>query len=358
MSPTAQRSDEERASQRSTAARWGAPAPWLLRAVALVSWLALSARLLAKALPGSRSGIEAWIRRADGASSLLAQLAVLLGSSLLVLLVVGTLAERGLGYAYRLVVVPTAAAVLMLVMLASTMGLDPELSLALGIACLGLSTAGATAALHAPESRAQGLVVSLITLGAASRLATRVLAMGVVHHDAAWISRVAWLAFAGHAFDAFGVALAAARLRAEQRTRAGVALLLVLAATLTVAWGAMRGSFDRASMWQVIASRALGELTQSPIAFSTLASRYAVETLAVLLAGAVALWPGRISAGMMSAALAILARPGVDVPASALVLAVGALVAPLSRAPVIESSFSQESAERRSVERRPAGADG
>src|SRR6185295_15429322 len=115
----------------------------------------------------------------------LAQLATLLGSCLLVLLVLGTTTERGLGYAYRLVVVPTSAAVLMLVMLASTMGLEPEATLTMGLACLALATAGATAAMNAPASRAQGLVVSLVTLGAATRLAVRVLTMGASHHDAA-----------------------------------------------------------------------------------------------------------------------------------------------------------------------------
>jgi hypothetical protein len=71
-------------------------------------------------------------------------------------------------------------------------------------------------------------------------------------------------------------------------------------------------------------------MTSSPVAFSTLSSRYAVEALALLLSLAVVAWPGRISAGMMTAALALLCRPGVDVPAAALVLAVAALFAPLA----------------------------
>jgi hypothetical protein len=330
--------------------RWGAPAPVLLRSVAAAAWLSLLTRLVSLALPGSRSGIGPWIRRADSASGMLSQIAALLGSSLLVLLVVGTLAERSFGYAYRLIVVPTSAAVLMLVMLASTMGLEPEATLTMGLACLALATAGATAAMNAPESRAQGLVVSLATLGAATRLAVRVLTMGVLHHDAAWSSRVSWLAFMGGVFDAFAIALAATRLRAEHRGRAAAALLAVLLAALWVAWNALRGSFDGASTWQVLCSRAVGELSQSPIAFGTVASRYALETIAVLFAGAVVFWPGRISAGMTSAALALLARPGVDVPAAALVLSIGALVAPLSRAPIVETTPRPPEPGRRSPE--------
>ncbi len=335
--------------------RWGAPAPVLLRSVAVMAWLSLVTRLISLALPGSRSGIGPWIRHADVASSLLSQVAALLGSSLLVLLVVGTLAERSFGYAYRLIVVPTSAAVLMLVMLASTMGLEPEATLTMGLACLALSTAGATAAMNAPQSRAQGLVVSLATLGAATRLAVRVLTMGAIHHEDAWVTRVSWLAFVGTAFDAFAIALAAARLRAEHRNRAGVGLLAVLVGALWVSWNALRGSFDGASTWQVLCSRAVGELSQSPIAFGTVASRYALETVAVLFAALVVFWPGAISAGMMSAALALMSRPGVDVPAAALVLAIGALVAPLSRAPLVDPAPAPSRAGP--AEQTPAGAD-
>lgn len=353
MSSSSQRRNDDVVPDVS---RWGAPAPLLLRTVAGTAWLALVAGLAATALPGSRSGIGPWIRRADGAASLLTQFAALFGSALLVLLVVGTLAERSLGYAYRLVVVPTSAAVVLLVLVACRMGLDPELTLTLGLACLALSTAGATAAMNAPASRAQGLVVSLVTLGAATRLAVRVLTMGATHHDAAWVSRVAWLSALGAVFDTLGLALAAARLRAEQRTRGVVALVCVLALTLWVSWSALRGSMDGASTWQVLASRGIGELSQTPVSFGSTSSRYTLVTLAVFFSGAVILWPGRISAGMMSAALAILARPGVDVPAAALVLALGALVAPLSRATFVEPSpASPPRATPR--EQSPAGAD-
>jgi hypothetical protein len=354
VSSTPLRSEEARTAPSDEGARWGSPAPALMRSVAIAAWLALVARLLSNALPGSRSGIGAWIRRADAASSFLAQTAALFGSSLLVLLVVGTLAERSLGYAYRLVAVATGGAILMLVMLASTMGLDPEASLTLGLACLLLATASATVAMNSPASRAQGLVVSLVTLGAAARLAVRVFAAGTGHHDASWATRVTWLAAAGEGFDALGIALAAARLRAEHRMKASGALAGVVVLALLVAWNALRGSGDGASTWQVLASRALGDLAQAAAATGPLGTRFAVETLAILLAGAIVLWPGRISAGMISVGLALLARPSVDVPAAALVLAVGALVAPLGRAPVIDTSRafsrSDEPGEPRTVE--------
>jgi hypothetical protein len=318
--------------------RWGAPASLLIRAVAAVSWLSLVTHLLATALPGSRSGIDVWIKEATFASGLSAQTAALMGSSVLVLLVVGTLGERSLSYVYRLVVAPVGAVVLMLVMLGSTLTLEPMSSLALGVACLALATAGSSAALKLPVTRAQGLVLSLVVLGAAGRLATRIAWTSASGTDVVWAGHTAWVASAGHAFDAFGVALAAARLRSEQRGKAALALAVVLSATCVLAWAALRGTADGAATWQVIVSRMASELVASPVAFSTPASRVSVEAFSLLLAGALAFWPGTISSGMLSIALALTARAGADVPASALVLALGALAAPLAleeeRAPV------------------------
>src|SRR5262249_24017447 len=174
--------------------------------------------------------------------------------------------------------------------------------------------------------------------GAAARLAVRVFAAGTGHHDGSWLARVNWLSTFGEGFDALGIALAAARLRAEHRVRAAVALGGIFVLTIVVAWSALRGSGDGATTWQVLSSRALGDLVQSPAASGPLGTRFAIETLAVLLSGAVVLWPGRISAGMVSVGLALLARPSVDVPAAALALAVGALGAPPRRPPVIGTS--------------------
>jgi cytochrome c biogenesis protein CcdA len=131
----------------------------------------------------------------------------------------------------------------------------------------------------------------------------------------------------------------------------------VFTASLWVAWSAMRGSYDGATTWQVVCSRAVSELSQSPIAFGSVGSRYALETIAVLLGFVVVFWPGAISAGMMSAALALLSRPGVDVPAAALVLATSALIAPLSRAPVVDRAPATTPPRHGRTEQTPAGAD-
>jgi hypothetical protein len=335
-------------------------APPMLRTAAALSFVALIARLIASALPGSRSGIEVWIRRADATSGLFAQLTVLVGSSLLVMLVVSTLARRDLGAAYRILVVPAAAGVLMLVMLASSMGLEPIGSLALGVSCLALSGAGASTALRSPSSRAPGLVLSLLTLGSACRLLARLFAMSLIARASAGGGSGAWLATAGSAFDVLAVALAAARLLTEHRTRASAALVGIFAAAGALSWGALRGSLDRASPWQIIAARALAELSSGSGPAASIGGRVAVDTIAVLLAGVVVSWPGRVSSGTVAIALGLLARSGLDVPVSALMLALGALVAALGSVSPGEP-FSPLSARPAAAAPRAgaaAGADG
>lgn len=327
---------------RARESRPGEDAPPMLRVVALLCFVALIARMVATALPGSRSGIEVWIRRADALSGLSAQLAVLLGGSLLVLLVLSTFASRDLGAVYRILVVPAAASVLVLVMLASSTSLDPILSLALGASCLALSSAGASTALGAAPSRAAGLVISLLTLGAASRLGARLLALGAVLHGSSAGSPGAWLVTVSFVFDVLAVALAGTRLVSERRTRAPAALAVIVLLSGLVAWGARRGSLDHAALWQVIAAHALEELSPTTAVAASLTGHFAVDAAAVLLAGVIALWPSRLTSGTLAVALALLSRAGVDVPASALMLALGALVAALGSAPDVESFFPTE----------------
>jgi hypothetical protein len=351
---------EDAPDSASTSGKFGFVAPPLLRTVTLLAWFSLLARMVSSALPGSRSGIEPWIKRTDVVSSLLTQLSVLLGSGLLVMLVVTTVADRGFRYSYRIVVVPAAAVVLMLVMLASTTGLDAPASLFLGLACLALAAASAGTALGVPSSRAQGLVLSMVALGGACRLAVRAIGVGAsLPPDAAWYSRATWVLAAGSAFDFFAVALAATRLLGERRRQATFALSGILVLSGVVAWGALRGSLEGARTWQVIAARSLSDLAANPTTAHPAGASFTLDSLAVLLAGAVALWPGRLSSGIVAVGLALLSRPGVDVPASALLLALGALAAPLGASSETPAPASAKSPDRAATGREStAGADG
>jgi hypothetical protein len=306
---------------------WG-EAPSLFRLTAMIACLALVVRAVATALPGSRSGIESMIRRTDVLSSVLSQVTVLLGGAQVVLLVVATLGERNLSYAYRITIVPTSAAVLMLVMLASTMGLDLEASLVVGLAALVLAGAAGATALQRPASRAQGMILLSITIASAVHLLSRLLALGLGQHQMFGPSRAPLLLAFARAADAIAMALLAVRLSAERGTAARIAVIGALVVATGIAWGALRGSLDGAALWQVIASRSLYELAGGAASLGATATRYGIESFAVLLGGTVIFWPGRLSTGAVSAALAVLARPSVDVPECALILTLAALSAP------------------------------
>lgn len=306
---------------------WG-DTPSLLRFVAAVAWLCVVLRSIATALPGSRSGIEGAIRWTDLMSSVTSQLLVVLGAVQLIMLVVATIGERNLSYAYRISVVPASAAVVMLVLLAIKVDLDWPASLVIGTGALVLAGTAGAAAIQQPASRAQGMVLIAVAVASAVHLLSRLLALGLGQHQFLGPARVPLLLAFARAADAIALALLAVRLAAERGTVARFAVLAALVVATGITWGALRGSLDGATLWQVIASRSLYELAGGTASIGAAATRYGVESFAVLIGGIVVFWPGRLSAGALSAALAVLARPSVDVPECALILALGALSAP------------------------------
>lgn len=322
------------------AGRFGPAAPALFRSAALAAWLALVSRLVASSLPGSRSGIDVWIERSLTVASILSQLTVLLGSAALVLLVVATLADSTLSALYRSLIVPAAAGVLMLVMLAATMGLEPVASLAIGSAALILVVGGATVALGKPVTRGPGLVLGAAGLGAAARLACRAIESAGTAYDAA-PRIVAGLGTAGYVFDTLALALALARFSAELGRTARVVLPLLLVLSLAVAWGGIRGGLDGATYAEVLASRALAELAElagssGPVGGRAPGTRFALDAIGLALAGALVLHPRALSVGAIAAALVLVGRHGLDVPACALAAALAGLAAPLSTPPRYE----------------------
>jgi hypothetical protein len=171
------------------------------------------------------------------------------------------------------------------------------------------------------------MVLLAITLAASVHLSSRLLALGLGNH-AVGPSRALLLLIVSRAADAIAMALLAVRLAAECGPLARFAVLGALMVATGITWGALHGSLDGASFWQVIASRSLYELAGGAASLGGAATRYGTESFAVLLGGAVVFWPARLSMGALSAALAVLARPSVDVPECALILALGALSAP------------------------------
>lgn len=318
----------ERGKVSSPSERWGTAAPTSIRIAAIVAWASLVARLLSASLPGSRSGIESLIRRADTVSSVLSQGVALIGGSQLALLVVQTVSERTLSPVYRCFVTLPAGIVLLLVMFSCRMPLEPQANLALGVTCLTIAGAGAAVSLRESVARAHALVLLAITFAAAIRLGIHALD-ATPHLDAAVRSKLPLLAAVARALDLLGVSLAAVRWVAERRTVALLLVLFGLAASTIVAWGAIRGSFDGASLWQVLASRALGDLTSTGGVAAT-SGGYAVDAFALTLAGIVVCFPARLSWGLVCLAFALLGKPGADVPTAALLIALSGLMAPMS----------------------------
>ncbi|MBM4363913.1 MAG: hypothetical protein FJ104_14635 [Deltaproteobacteria bacterium] len=316
-------------SADASALRFGPTAPLALRLVGALLWGALVTRLVAAALPGSTAGIDRLIRDAELSAAVLAQLGALLGSVLLVSLVVSALSTRELAPLRRALLVPGGAAVLFFVMLASTMGLDPRASLGLAGACLALLGIGASATLAWSGSRAVGLVLLLALLGAAIRIGARLVVMRLGARDVVWLERASALATLAHGLELVTVSLAAARFTAEVRRGGRVALVLAAGMALAGALTAQRGVSDGARAVEVVASRALLELGPGPVPGVPAPGRAFVDLGALLTSGAMLLYPGRLSAGLVAVALALLARPGVDVPSTALTLSIAALVATL-----------------------------
>jgi hypothetical protein len=150
-----------------------------------------------------------------------------------------------------------------------------------------------------------------------------------------------WIASLGCAFDVLAIALTAARLRAEHGTPVRISLVLTFVLAGTLSWEALRGSLEGAATWQVVTARALGELSSGAGGVATIGWRSTVDLIAVLVAAVVVAWPGRVSAGSVAIALGLLARSGLDVPVSALMLSLGALVAALGSGPRIEPTFPE-----------------
>jgi hypothetical protein len=236
------------------------------------------------------------------------------------------------------------------------MGLDPEESVVLAVACLLLTLLAASVAIPRLPSRAQGLVIGAAGLAATAQFVARLFATRPALFDPAWIDRFAWLSTLGFVLDALAVTLAATRLVSERRTPAIAALVVSMGLGSIIAWQALRGSLDNATMFQIIASRGLGDVTPGSDVLAAAGSRYAFVAFAVLLSGVIVLWPARISRGIVSVGLAILARPTVDVPACALLLALAALAAPM--AALGSSSLDLDRVSSRRLSRPEARADG
>jgi len=285
----------------------------------------LVGRAVAPALPGSTAGIGPLIVGVEQLAGFSSQFMAVMGVSTCVRLLLSTLESRSRWF--RLVAIITTAAGLPVVISASSRHLPAPWLIALVALSAALGLAGARPALRAPQSRAAGLVLLIVTLGSLVTGFGRVLALSASQEGAAHLYGVArWIATAGLLLDAISVALVA--LWVVRRWRYGAGLISVVA-TLAggLVWIGAQGVEPRdAAAGPLFVARALAALTAHPDPFVQSGIRYFVELSAIFMA-AVTLWFRRPLGVGETLCFALLARVSGDVPSCALMLMLSALCA-------------------------------
>lgn len=304
----------------------------LLRVVAVLALVAtVIARGLAPALPGSAAGIAGWIHASDTASMLLSQLLVVSGALVVFRLLIRTLRHGELGVVYRLLAVPLGAAALTIIMAAAQAPARPAMSLGLAVITSVMAIAATFPTLAAPRTRAAGFVLGVVGTASFVHVLARMLALRASEQALASLFTMAQsVSTLSFVLDVASIALVAVWLGARNRSRATAVAVVLVGVSALVAWGAMRGSGDNASLWEVLASRSLAGMTQGPAPLVLVPLRYSVGILALLAAAAVLAVPGRNPAVQALFALALLARTSTDIPLCALCLVIAALLGPLA----------------------------
>jgi hypothetical protein len=268
----------------------------VLRALAICFVLALLVRAAARALPGWRAGIDAWIARLDVLSGALTHVFVLAGIAV-VLRLVSLLARptKEMHLGTRVTAIAAAVVVVLLAMIAVQfrLGILPTLFLAGATVLVSMLSCARLVALRVPH--AASFALCLLTAAALLHLLGRMAL--VTEADTGrliWYGYARVLATAKLAFGALGLVLFFLYVfvtpREHRRARVPLALAAVLGLTLLSVHGAVNGMKLDAASWQVT-----------------------MRDHALPLAAALA--------------LALAARASADVPVCALALCVAALAA-------------------------------
>lgn len=283
------------------------------------------ARGIAQALPGSSTGIGPLIASVEQVAAFSTQFMAVLGVSTCVRILLSTLDCPSRTFRWSAILV--CAAALPVVISASSRALPPAWLISLVGLSAALGVAAARPALYAPQSRAAGLMLLLVTLGSLVSGFGRVLALYASQEVEARLFGVArGIATLGLLVDVLGVGVAVIWL--ARRSRSGVALVALLASLAgAVVWFGTQGAeLPRAEAVGAFVGRLLASLTAHPDPFVTAGFRYFVEIYALLVA-AVTLWFRNPPGVGESLTFALLARVSGDVPSCALMLMLAAFCA-------------------------------
>ncbi|MCA9632062.1 MAG: hypothetical protein KC766_30620 [Myxococcales bacterium] len=316
----------------------GLTAPPALPMALAVAWLLLLAsifgRALAPALPGARAGFERWITWGDRLGAVLSQAALLVGTVTVVVLLLTTLRQNGLGILYRLLMAIFGAGTLTVVMTAHRQRIRADSVLVVALVTSLMALWSGLPTTRSPRSRGAALVLVAAGSSALAHTVARALALYASENALVSLFGVArWVATLGLLFDVAALVLCVLWLWIP-RPRSGAIVLGVatLLAVLLVG-AAASGSAPDASLFSVLADRALTELTQHPAPLVPQMVRAGLEVMAFVLAGGVLLQPTERRLSAVVIALALLARGSTDIPLCALSLLLAALLAPLASVP-------------------------
>jgi flagellar biogenesis protein FliO len=311
--------------------------PWLahdaehLRILAGVAVVAATLGYgLSPALRGWATGIGRWIAWSDRLAAWLSQLLAVGGVILCLRLALATLRERHLPAFERLVVVPAAASVLVLAVLASKANLSPPLALTGAAASSVVALASSAQAVRSCRTRALGLALGTVGLATLVQTGVRWMALEASRvRDTELFDTARALATLGLLLVVLTLTIVAMWLLSRSGHRLLAAAIAVVASGV-VAWMADRGSTYGASGLLLLLGRALTEMMRQPSPLVAPLVRHWVVALSFAAAFAAVAWPRRDRP--IQAALALVALTGAeaDIPAFALILTLAALTAGLA----------------------------
>lgn len=326
------------ASAPSAAALASLTAPPALPMAALVAWLLLLAsvfgRALAPALPGARAGFEGWITWGDRVGSILSQATLLVGTVTIVVLLLTNLRQSGLSVLYRLVMAVFGAGTLTVVMAAHRHRIRADSVLVVALVTSLMALWSSVPATRSPRSRGAALVLLAAGLSAFTHTIARALAIYASDNALVSLFGVArGVATVGLLFDVGSLVLAVLWLWVPKPKAGAIALGVGTLLAVLLVGAAASGAAPDASLFSVLADRALTELTQHPAPLVPHTVRAGVEVLAFALSAGVLLQLGERRLSGVVIALAILARGSSDIPLCAMSLLLAALLSPLGSVP-------------------------
>lgn len=306
---------------------------WVLAGLVLLFFFALvSGRIVVPALLGWRSGLEHWITRSDNAAALLAQLAVVGGCLLAIQLLIATLVESNLSVAFRLVVAPTTAGVVTLVMASATRELPMLLVLGLAVLASFMALFASVPTALQDHTRAAGLVVGLAGLAALVAVAGRALAVWASHEALTRLFRVAQtLATVAWVLDLTTLVIAILWLAAAHKKLGFAVWLTVVAIGTGLAAVSLYLSPPTDSVLGLVVKAVQG-FSRHPFPFVPQLLHVALGITLLLAVPVSLLARGDRPYAGSAIALALLARTGTDIPVLALALLLGSLLAALAAA--------------------------